>query len=264
MNIPLAAGTTDTIDEAEGQEQSRETGQIMTTHPVRSATLTGMRDCVPFTLVILPFSLLFGVLANEAGWDLIQIFSMTVVVIAGASQFAALQLIQENAHFLVIVLTGLAVNLRMAMYSASISQHLGKAPLWQRAIAAYGLTDQTYGITINRFTMLPDVPTAQKMAYFFGAMAVICPTWYVFTMVGAIAGQAIPSEYALDFAAPITFIALFAPALRSLPHVAAALVSITVSLLFAWLPYNLWMLLAALLAMAAGASLEYRLERRSK
>ncbi len=234
----------------------------MTTRPARSAVLTGMRDCIPFTLVIMPFALLFGVLSNEAGWDLLQTFFMSVVVIAGASQFAALQLLQENAHFLVIVLTGLAVNLRMAMYSASIAQHLGGAPLWQRAIAAYGLTDQTYGITINRFTMFPETPTPQKMAYFFGAMAVICPTWYALSLVGAVAGQAIPPEYALDFAAPITFIALFAPALRSLPHVAAALVSIVISLLFAWLPYNLWMLLAAALAMGTGALLEYRLERR--
>ena len=40
----------------------------------------------------------------------------------------------------------------------------------------------------------------------------------------------IPPEYALDFAVPITFIALFAPQLRSVPHLAAALVSVAVSL----------------------------------
>lgn len=230
--------------------------------PLRSAFLLGMRDCAPFILVIVPFALLFGVLATEAGWSLVQAFSMSFVVIAGASQFAAVQLVKEGAPFLVIVLTGLAVNLRMAMYSASLAPHLGAAPLWQRALAAYCLTDQTYGVAIHRFTERPDVPVAQKMAYFFGAVIAICPLWYAFTIVGALAGQAIPPEFALDFAAPITFIALFAPALRSLPHLGAALVSVVGALSLGWMPYNLWLPVAALLGMGAGAALELALERR--
>jgi predicted branched-subunit amino acid permease len=230
--------------------------------PLRSAFLLGMRDCAPFILVIVPFALLFGVLATEAGWNLGQTFAMSFVVIAGASQFAAVQLVKEGAPFLVIVLTGLAVNLRMAMYSASLAPHLGPAPLWQRALAAYCLTDQTYGVAIHRFTERPGMPLEQKMAYFLGAVLAICPLWYAFTIVGALAGQAIPPEFALDFAAPITFIALCAPALRSLPHLAAALVSVAAALALAWMPYNLWLPAAALLAMGAGAGVEVMLERK--
>ncbi len=228
----------------------------------RSAFFSGLRACAPFILVVVPFGMLFGVLASEAGWDFVQILAMGFLVIAGASQFAALQLIGEQAPFLIILATSLAVNLRMAMYSASIAPHIGPAPLWQRALAAYMLTDQTYGVAINHYTMHPNEPWTRKVAYFFGAITAICPAWYASTLAGAVVGQAIPGEFALDFAIPITFIALFAPALRSLPHLVAAVVSIVVALNLAWMPYNSWMLVAAAVAMVAGALTEVWVERR--
>lgn len=228
----------------------------------RRAFLAGLRDGAPFVLVVGPFALLFGVLAAEAGWRAVETLGMSVAVIAGASQFAALQLMRENAPVVLVVLTALAVNLRMALYSASIAPHFGPAPFWQRALAAYVLTDQTYGTSINRFTLMPGMTTGEKLAYYAGTTTLICPLWFVLTVVGNVAGQAIPPEFALDFAAPITFIALFAPALRTLPHVAAALVSVLVSLALNWMPYNLWMLVAAGLAMATGAGVEVWLERR--
>jgi 4-azaleucine resistance transporter AzlC len=225
--------------------------------------MRGFWDCMPFNIVVVPFALLFGVLASEAGWALPHTIAMSVVVIAGASQFAALQLLKENAPVLVVVLTGLAVNLRMAMYSASLAPHFGSAPLWQRALAAYALTDQTYGISINHFTLSARSSTGEKLGYYFGAAICICTPWYIFTVVGSELGKAIPPALALDFAAPVTFIALFAPALRSVPHVAAALTSAVAALALAWMPLNLWMIVAACLGMAAGALTETALERRA-
>ncbi len=218
---------------------------------------------MPFVIVVVPFAVLFGVVATEAGFDLLQTMAMSVLVIAGAAQFAAVQLMIEDAPLLVILATALAVNMRMAMYSASMVPHMGPAPLWQRALAAYLLVDQSYGVAIQRYEASPPMETAEKMAYFFGAVSIVCPMWYVFTLVGALVGSAIPPEYALDFAVPITFIALFAPSLRTLPHVSAALVSITLALVLAWMPYNSGLLVAALAAMLTGAFLEIAMERRA-
>ena len=100
------------------------------------------------------------------------------------------------------------------------------------------------------------------MAHFFGVALPVCIPWYLSTWAGAVAGAAIPPALTLDFAVPVTFLALVGPALRSLPHVAAALVSVVVSLVLAWLPYNLWLLVAAALAMATGALVEAWQERR--
>jgi hypothetical protein len=67
-------------------------------------------------------------------------------VIAGASQFAALQLMSENAPTLIVVASALAVNLRMAMYSAALAPHLGPASLKDRALIAYMNVDQSYAL----------------------------------------------------------------------------------------------------------------------
>ncbi len=225
----------------------------------RSAYWRGFRDGAPFILVIAPFGMLFGVVATEAGMDLIQTMAMTFIVIAGAAQFASVQLLTEDAPVFVAVLTGLAVNLRMAMYSASLSPHLGKARTWKKILAAYFMVDQSYAVSIAKYETEPEMPVDEKAAYFFGVVSPICPLWYVFTLIGALIGTAIPPEYALDFAIPITFIALVAPSLRSLPHLAAAIVSIIVALSLSWMPYNLWLMIAAVLAMITGAQLEKRL-----
>ena len=76
-------------------------------------------------LVVVPFGMLFGVIAGEAGWSLLQNLAMSVMVIAGASQFTALQLLSENAPTLIVIATALAVNLRLAMYSASLAPYIG-------------------------------------------------------------------------------------------------------------------------------------------
>jgi 4-azaleucine resistance transporter AzlC len=235
----------------------------MQRQPLRAAFFKGMRDGAPFLLVIAPFGLLFGVVAREAGWNLAEILAMSVVVIAGASQFTALQLMEENAPTLLVILTALAVNLRHVMYSASLAAHLGPTPLWKRALVAYLLVDQTYGTAMNRYTVAPGMSPAEKTAFFFGTAAATCPVWYAFSVIGALAGAAIPPAFALDFAVPITFIALFAPALRRPPQLAAALVSVVVALLLAGLPYSTGLLVAATLAMLAGAGVELLTGRRA-
>ncbi|WP_375174454.1 AzlC family ABC transporter permease [Pseudooceanicola sp.] len=230
----------------------------------QAAYWQGFRDGLPFLLVMMPFSLLFGVVATEAGLNVFEALSFSVVVIAGAAQFTAVHLLQNDTPTVIVVLSALAVNLRMAMYSASLTPHLGAAPLWKRAFIAYFLVDQSYALSISAFEKRREWSLAQKVAYFFGTVTPICPMWYVLTLVGALIGNAIPPEYALDFAMPITFIAMIAPMLRSLPHLAAALAAIVASLLLAGLPLNLGLMVAAVVGMVVGAQAELVMTRHSK
>jgi predicted branched-subunit amino acid permease len=223
----------------------------------------GIRDGLPFLIVIVPFGVLFGVLAGEAGWSLTETMAMTILVIAGASQFTALQLLSEHAPLLIAIVTALAVNLRLAMYSASLAQHIGATPPLGRLLAAYCLTDQTYGISMTRLSLGPELTPRERLAHFLGGAVPVCIPWYFATWLGTVLGSAIPPALALDFAVPITFIALVGPGLRTLPQAAAALVSVVVALALASLPYNLWLLAAALAGMATGALAEIWLERRA-
>lgn len=223
---------------------------------INSAYREGFRDGAPFILVIIPFAMLFGVLATEAGLSVFETLSFSVVVIAGAAQFTALQLMTEQAPTLVVLASALAVNLRMAMYSASLTPHIGSAPLWQRAIAAYFTVDQSYAVSITKFEKAPEMSSAEKIAYFFGSVTPVCPLWWIFTLIGALIGEAIPASFALDFAVPITFLAIIAPALRTRAHIGAAITAAFLSLLFISVPYNLGILLAGIGGMMVGARIE--------
>lgn len=229
----------------------------------KSSYWQGVRAGVPFLLVIAPFSMLFGIVATEAGFTLIETFSYSFFVVAGASQFTAVQLLSEHAPTLIVISTSLAVNLRMAMYSASLTPHLGKASLGKRALVAYLMVDQAYACAILAYEKHPYWSVSQKLAYYFGVSSALIPLWLIFTMVGAIAGSAIPPEFALDFAVPITFLAMVAPMLRSIAHVAAAVVAIGVSLALASIPYSLGLLIAGAVGMIVGAQVELLMSRKA-
>ncbi len=236
----------------------------MSSPSVRSTYWKGFRDGLPFLLVIVPFGILFGVVATEAGLNIVETLSFSIVVIAGAAQFTAIQLMKEDAPTLIVLASSLAVNLRMAMYSAALTPHVGAAPLWMRALVAYFTVDQSYACSVAAYEKNPGWTLGQKLAYFFGVGTPICPFWYVATLAGALIGSAIPPELALDFAVPITFLALIAPMLHTTAHRAAALVSIGLALGFAFLPYNLGLLVAGVGGMITGAQVELWTTRKAR
>ena len=229
----------------------------------KSAYRSGIRDGVPFVVMVVPFAVLFGVVAVEAGLTLAQTMGFTVLVIAGAAQFAALQLMVDNAAIGFVLLAALAVNLRMAMYSASLVPYLGKATFWQRVFVGYLNFDQTYMTSIAKYEAEPDMTVADRVLYFLGVATPIAPLWGVTTMIGALIGKAIPDAFAIDFILPIAFLSMVAPMLKSLAHVAAALVSVVVALLLAGLPSGAGLLIAAICAMGTGVAVEIWMERRT-
>jgi len=228
----------------------------------KSALALGARAGAPFILVVVPFAVLFGVVATEAGLSVFETLTFSLAVIAGAAQFTALQLMQEQAPTVIVLVSALAVNLRLAMYSAALTPHLGTAPLWQRVGVAYLTVDQSFTTSIAAYERNPDWTLGQKLSYFFGTCAPVLPAWFAASLAGALIGKRIPDEFALDFAVPITFLAMIAPMLRTAPHLVAAAVAVALALILAVLPYNLGLLLAGLAGMMAGAQTEAWSERR--
>ena len=233
----------------------------MTVATSKSAYWAGVRDGLPFIVMVVPFALLFGVVGIEAGLSMAQTMSFSVLVIAGASQFAALQLMLENAAIGFVLLAALAVNLRMAMYSAALAPHLGAAPFWQRALVGYLNFDQSYMASIAKYEDNPQMTLPAKVAYFLGVALVISPLWCVFTYIGARLGATVPADIEIAFILPIAFLSMVAPMLKSLAHVAAAFVSIIVAISLAGLPAGSGLLIAAVCAMLTGVVVETWMER---
>ena len=223
-----------------------------------SAFRDGFVAGLPFLLIGVPFAVLFGVVATEAGLSVGQTIGFSLLVIAGASQFTAIQLMSESAPVFIVLASALAVNLRMAMYSASLQPHLGQASFGQRALAAYLNVDASYALGIQAFEQRADWSVGDKFQYFCGTMVLMFPLWVVGTWIGAVGGDALPANLNLEFAMPIMFLALVAPMVKTLAHLGAAVTSIIGALLLAFLPSGIGLLIAGLFAMAVGAEIERR------
>ena len=227
-----------------------------------SLFVKGAKDGLPFVIVIVPFGAIFGAIATQVGLNIAEVMGFSLLVIAGASQLAAVQLLTENAPTLIVIATALAVNLRMAMYSASLTPYIGSAPVWKRVIAAYFMFDQPYALSIMEYEKKPDLPVHLRLSYYFGTAIPIATEWYIATLAGALLAERIPPELGVDFAVPVTFLAVVAPMLKSPAHIAAALTSAVGVLVLGFMPFGTGLLAAALLALIVGALVEVWLEKR--
>lgn len=230
----------------------------MSTTTEKSAFVRGCFASAPFLLIGGPFAVLFGLVSTEAGLSVFQTVAMSIVVIAGAAQFTAVQLMTDVVPVWTIVLTGLAVNLRMAMYSASLQPHLGKASFGQRLAIAYLNVDASYALGIIEYDKRPDMELGDKIAYFFGTMVLMTPVWIIGTWVGAIAGGLLPDNLSIDFAMPILFLALVGTMVKTLAHLGAAVTSVVAAIVLTGLPLGTGLLVAGVLAMVVGAEIERR------
>ena len=76
--------------------------------------------------------------------------------------------------------------------------------------------------------------------------------WQGSTGVGIFLGAQIPASWGLDFALPLTFIALVVPGLKDRAGVLTAIVASLAALLFFSLPFKLGLIASAFVAIAAG------------
>lgn len=217
---------------------------------------SGVREEVPLLVGVFPFGMIYGALALNAGLSLAASQMMSSIVFAGSSQFIAAQLIHDAAPGLVIVLTIAVVNLRHMLYSASLAPYLEKLPIRWKILLAYLLTDEAYAPTALKFEREGASPLGHW--FLFGAGLALWSTWQVSTGLGIFLGAAIPQNWPLDFALPLTFIALVMPVLRNRPAVMAALSAGLVALLAYNLPFKLGLILAALTGILVGTMLEGR------
>jgi 4-azaleucine resistance transporter AzlC len=214
----------------------------------------GVRAEVPLLIGVFPFGMIYGALALNAGLSKSASQMMSSIVFAGSAQFIATQLVHDAAPGLVIVLTIAVVNLRHILYSASLAPYLASVSTPWKTLLAYLLTDEAYAPSVVHYEEKGVTPVSHW--FLFGAGLALWTDWQFSTALGIFLGAAIPESWSLDFALPLTFIAMVVPVLKNRPAVAAALSAGVVALLAYSLPYKLGLILAALVGIAVGTILE--------
>ena len=228
----------------------------------RNEFLSGIKAVLPILIGVIPFGLIYGVLALDVGIAPGEAQAMSAIVFAGSSQFIAAQLVGGGTPAFMIVLTIAIVNLRHALYSASIAPHVKKLnPLWKWGLA-YLLTDEAYAVSITHYQEDKNphssqaIPGGRKHWFFLGAGLTLWGTWQLSTAAGIFIGAQVPESWPLDFTLALTFIALVVPSLKDRASAGAAITAGIIAILAFTLPYNLGLVIAALVGILAGIWIE--------
>lgn len=216
----------------------------------------GVKAELPLLLGVFPFGMIYGVLALGAGIPADAAQAMSAIVFAGSSQFVATQMAGSNTPALVMVFTIFIVNLRHALYSASIAPYLQRLSGRWKGLLSYLLTDEAYAVGIINYDRQGAHPSSHW--YLFGAGITLWSTWQVSTAAGILVGAVLPASWSLDFTLALTFIALVMPLLKDRPSLGSALTAGIVAVLGANLPYKLGLIAAALAGILVGMLLEKR------
>ncbi|NLO82356.1 MAG: AzlC family ABC transporter permease [Clostridiales bacterium] len=215
--------------------------------------ITGVNKAIPVVLGYIPIGLAFGILANHQGLSTFEIFLMSFMVYAGASQFIASAMIASGVSPASIILTTLLINMRHMLMSASLSTYLKHIPSSLQAILSFGLTDETYAV---------DITHCQKhkssAAFFLGLHAVAHAAWVISTLAGGILGNLIsdPTRWGIDFALSAMFIALLCIHMKEKMDILVAIYSGALSILLTMTLGNGWnIILATMLAATIGVSI---------
>ena len=209
--------------------------------------LKGVIDVSPLMIPVVPFGLIFGVLAIDVGFTPMETMGMSLIIFGGASQIVLLQLFSGGASSLVIISSVGAVNSRHLLYGAVVSEHLSDLKLIWKIIISYFLIDQAFARSNEYFKKNKD---ENKYFHLVGGGATCWIIWQSTTFFGIILGAAIPEKLGLSFAIPLTFLALLINDFRKFVNVFVIIVSGLVATLgYNIIPFKAYVIVAALIGL---------------
>jgi predicted branched-subunit amino acid permease len=216
----------------------------------------GARAILPLSIGAFPFGLAYGVTVVESAmYDFVG-WLASFIVLAGASQLAVSDLIDEGAPWFVIVGTGLVINARFMMYSGALAPAFSQFPRRWRIPLAHLMTDQSTVTSLLYDRGEPDA--RRRFAYYVGAGLSFAASWWVGTTIGVVIGATIPAELQIGFAAPLMFIALAVPSVRDRAALVAAAVGFSITILAKDAPMNTGLLIGAGAGIAFGVLAQSR------
>ncbi len=227
----------------------------------RSEFIAGVRAELPIVVGAIPFGIIYGVLAVNAGIPPLIAIAMSSIVFAGSAQFVAAQLIGAGIPALVLWLTTFIINIRHMLYSASLAPYAQRLSRPWKWLLAYLLTDEAYVVTALHYEATPS--NNYQHYFWLGSGLMLWVSWQLSTIIGVVFGTQIPASWSLDYTLALTFIGMVVPLLKSAPSrpldrpmFAAAVSAGIVALLTFTLPYKLGLMLAALTGIVVGVWLE--------
>ncbi|MCL1066038.1 AzlC family ABC transporter permease [Shewanella olleyana] len=221
--------------------------------------LKGLLAVMPLTIAVIPWGILAGSLALEAGLTAVQSQAMSAIIFAGSAQLVALGMIKAGVGLGSILITTLLITSRHLLYAMAMRSHISPLPLKWRLGLGFLLTDELFAIANHSHNNSNNNAAKQKQHkfdrwYALGGGLTFYLGWNMATFMGIIAGQSIDNlnELGLDFAIAATFIALVVPTVKKPSILVCVLVSLTLAVICAIFSIQAGLLIASISGMVAG------------
>jgi predicted branched-subunit amino acid permease len=170
----------------------------------------GAREMLFALVSIVLFAMAFGVAARGAGLEGWATLLMSGVVFAGASQFAALELMASPVPWIPLLTVVFAVNARHILMGAALYPWFGRLPFAQRLLPAGLMTDINWALAVQAYDR-----GERDMGHLVGSGLLLWVTW----LAGTGLGVALVDAVTLDlrrFAIDLVFLLFFVCLLTSL------------------------------------------------
>ena len=219
----------------------------------------GFLDVIPLTIPVIPFGIIYGVIAIEIGLSPLVAFCMSFIIFAGSSQIAFAQLFSAGASPLIMISSVAVINSRHFLYGAVLSQYLNKLNCYWKILLCYLMTDQAFSVSLLYFKK----NYKKKNAHFhmLGSGFTLWLLWQLSTLAGIILGNIVPEQLGLTFAIPLTFLSLIISELRKKNHLIVIAVSGLTSLVLYDFPFKIYIIVSAFLALGVSYILITKLKK---
>jgi predicted branched-subunit amino acid permease len=202
---------------------------------------------LPMLVAYVPFALVIGATATEVGAPLAG-WAGSWLIYGGSAHLAALRTL-DRSGVAAAILTGLLINARLVVYSASLARTWRDQPRWFRVAAAALVIDPTW-IVAERHAEVCDDPRSRRR-HFLAAGLTLGVGWSTAMAAGALLGARL-SWLDLDIAVPLCLLGLVGPGARAGGGVWAIAAAAPVALLTARWPAGTGLSAAVVAGAAAG------------
>nr|WP_042871812.1 AzlC family ABC transporter permease [Dickeya poaceiphila] len=183
---------------------------------------------LPLCVAVIPWGILAGSMAVQAGLTFWQEIGMSAIIFAGAAQLVTLGLLMSGSSAVTILLTVMVITAQHLIYGLTLRPTIAPLKARYRLLLGFLLTDELFALAMAAKARL-------TTAYLLGAGLTFYLCWVVCSLAGIVMAHAIPNleRYHLDFSIVATFITLVVPMVKRLPVLAGTLFSLCMSMLLA-------------------------------
>lgn len=215
----------------------------------------GVVDMLPLSIAVIPWGILAGSVAVQAGLTFMQALSMSALVFAGAAQLVSLSMLTTGASVLSIVITIFFLTSQHFIYALQLRDDISHRPFIHRVLLGFLLTDELYATAMLK--------NQRPFRYLLGAGLSFYLCWVLFSVIGIHLASIVRdfSHLHLEFSIVAIFIVMATLLVKNKIAILGVGISASTAVLFTWLKWDMAILLAGLCGMLVSACLEALLEQ---